>query len=174
MSEASQKQIEANQENDKKGGVKTDEGKAVSRYNALKHGLLSKEVLLDGEDETVLVEVGKKLRTELEPQTELELILVDRITANVWRLKRVMQMEREMMEKSREGMFNKENLSKLGATLTHHDIAHNDIYGKLIRYESNIERGIYKALHELQRLQATNSGEKIPAPVAIDIDVSKE
>ena len=85
MSETSQKQIEANRENGKLGGVKTDEGKSVSKYNAIKHGLLSEEVLLDGEDEKKLIEVGKKLRAELEPHTEMELILVDRITANVWR-----------------------------------------------------------------------------------------
>ena len=35
--ETSQKQIEANRENAKLGGVKTEEGKAVSRYNAIKH-----------------------------------------------------------------------------------------------------------------------------------------
>jgi len=173
MSETSQKQIEANQENGKKGGVKTDEGKAVSRYNAIKHGLLSEEVLLNGEDETKLIEVGKKLRTELEPHTELELILVDRITANVWRLKRVMQMEREMMEDSQKNMFG-DGVQKLGQTLTHHDIAHNDIYGKLIRYEGSIERGIYKALHELERIQAKRNGEKVPLPIALDIDVSGE
>ena len=40
-----EKQVKANRENAKKGGVKTPEGKAVVRYNALKHGLLSKEVL---------------------------------------------------------------------------------------------------------------------------------
>ena len=168
-----EKQIEANRENAKLGGVKTEEGKAVSRYNAIKHGLLSREVLLEGEDEGILIEMGKKLRTELEPMTELELVLVDRITANVWRLKRVMQMEREMMENSRKGTFG-DGLSKLGQTLTHYDIAHNDIYGKLIRYESSIERGIYKALHELQRLQATRAGEKLPAPVVVDVDISKE
>jgi hypothetical protein len=55
-----------------KGGPKTNEGKAVSRYNAIKHGLLSKEVLLDGEDEKALVDIGKKLRSELQPQSELE------------------------------------------------------------------------------------------------------
>jgi len=171
MNKISQKQLEANRENAKLGGVKTDEGKAVSKYNAIKHGLLSKEVLLEGEDEGTLIEMGKRLRAELEPQTELELVLVDRITANVWRLKRVMQMEREMMDNSRKNTFS-DSLQKLGQTLTHYDIAHNDIYGKLIRYESSIERGIYKALHELQRIQSARMGEKPPAPIAIDVDVS--
>ena len=55
MSEISQKQLEANRENAKLGGVKTEEGKAVSKYNAIKHGLLSEEVLLDGEDEKKLI-----------------------------------------------------------------------------------------------------------------------
>ena len=40
------------------------------------------------------------------------------------------------------------------------DFQYKDTYGKLIRYESSIERGIYKALHELQRLQAARMGEK--------------
>lgn len=175
MSELSQKQLEANQKNAKLGGVKTEEGKAVSKYNALKHGLLSKEVLLDGEDEKTFIEIGKKLRTELEPQTEFELVLVDRITANVWRLRRVMQIEREMMDDDRSDMgFSLSGGKKtLGAALSY-DFANNDTYGKLIRYESSIERGIYKALHELQRLQAARMGEKPPLPIAVDVDVTKE
>ncbi len=168
-----EKQSEANRENGKLGGVKTDEGKAISRFNAIKHGLLSKEVLLEGEDEQTLVEMGKNMRSELEPKTELELVLVDRVTANVWRLKRVMQMEREMMIKSQENNYGGKPYN-LGNTLTHHDIAHNDIYGKLIRYEASIERGIYKALHELQRLQATRTGEKPPLPIAIDVNSDRE
>src|SRR3989338_6297019 len=173
MSEISQKQLEANRENAKLGGVKTEEGKAVSKYNAIKHGLLSKEVLLEGEGEKTLVEMGKKLRAELEPQTELELVLVDRITANVWRLRRVMQIEREMMNNDR---FTTDYLGKtiektLGEALSY-DFANNDTYGKLIRYEASIEKGIYKALHELQRLQAARNGEKMLPPIAIDVDVS--
>jgi len=172
MSEVSQKQLEANRENAKLGGVKTEEGKAVSKYNALKHGLLSKEVLLEGEDEKTLIEIGKKLRTELEPQTELELVLVDRITANVWRLRRVMQIEREMMVDDREDSFG-DTAKTLGAALSY-DFANHDTYGKLIRYETSVERGIYKALHELQRIQAARAGEKPPAPIVIDVDISKD
>ena len=175
MSEISQKQLEANRENAKLGGVKTEEGKAISKYNALKHGLLSKEVLLKGEEEKILIEVGKKLRAELEPQTELELVLVDRITANVWRLKRVMQIEREMIDDDRSdtNFLLDGGKRTLGGAISY-DFANSDTYSKLIRYESNIERGIYKALHELQRIQAARAGEKPPAPIAIDVDVSND
>ena len=55
-----------------------------------------------------------------------------------------------------------------------YDFTNYDTYGKLIRYEAAIERGIYKALHELQRIQAARMGEKPPAPVAVDVDISKE
>lgn len=175
MSEITQKQLEANRQNAKLGGVKTKEGKAVSKYNALKHGLLSKEVLLDGEDEKMLVEVGKKLRAELDPQTELELVLVDRITANVWRLRRVMQIEREMIDDDRHttDFMDRPKEMTLGEAFSY-DFVNCDTYGKLIRYETSIERGIYRALHELQRIQAARMGEKPPAPVAVDVDVSKE
>jgi hypothetical protein len=174
MPNVSEKQIRANRQNAELGGVKSKEGKAISKYNALKHGLLSKEVLLDGEDEEALIEVGKRLRTELEPQTELELILVDRITANVWRLRRVMQIEREMMDDDRSdfGFSLSGSKKTLGAALSY-DFANKDTYGKLIRYESSIERGIYKALHELQRLQAVRVGGELSPPVAVDIDVVK-
>jgi len=37
----SEKQLKANKKNAQKGGVKTPEGKAIVKYNALKHGLLA-------------------------------------------------------------------------------------------------------------------------------------
>jgi hypothetical protein len=46
-------------------------------------------------------------------------------------------------------------------------------FSKLSRYETAIERGLYKALHELQRLQAARSTEGgISPPVALDVNVS--
>ncbi len=172
MDEPSVKQIAANQENAKKGGVKTDEGKAISRYNALKHGLLSREVLLKGEDEDFFIAMQKRLRTELSPTTEMEQILVDRIAANVWRLRRALQVEREMIQDDQEGnedfSFNR---GKTMGSFFSRDFANHDTYGKFIRYESSIERGIYRALHELQRLQAARTGDITPLPpIAIDVN----
>jgi hypothetical protein len=44
-------------------------------------------------------------------------------------------------------------------------------FSNLSRYETAIERGLYKALHELQRLQADRApAGSIPPPVAVDVD----
>src|SRR5215203_4351798 len=64
----SDRKAEANCRNSLKStGPKTPEGKAAVRLNALKHGLLSREVLLPGEDEEALRELGERLRAELQP-----------------------------------------------------------------------------------------------------------
>ena len=42
----------------------------------------------------------------------------------------------------------------------------------LARYEAAIERTLYHALHELQRLQAARTGERVPLPLAVDINIS--
>ena len=44
--------------------------------------------------------------------------------------------------------------------------------GVLSRYEVTLERSLYKALHELQRLQAARDGQAVPLPVVVDVDVS--
>ena len=46
-------------------------------------------------------------------------------------------------------------------------------FSKLSRYETAIERSLYKALHELQRLQAARTAAGgVPPPLAVDVDVS--
>ena len=52
------------------------------------------------------------------------------------------------------------------------DAAGADALSKLARYETNLERGLYRALHELQRLQAARAGQPVAPPVAVDVEVS--
>jgi hypothetical protein len=90
----SDKQAQANRRNALRStGPKTPEGKAAVRHNATKHGLLSQEVLLPGEDAAALEELGERLRAELQPVGELEGLLVDRIIAAYWRLRRLGRVE---------------------------------------------------------------------------------
>ncbi|MDB5297499.1 MAG: hypothetical protein JWO31_3482, partial [Phycisphaerales bacterium] len=40
---------------------------------------------------------------------------------------------------------------------------------KVQRYEAGLERSLYRALHELQRLQAARHGQVVPPPAAVDV-----
>ncbi|MFQ5872919.1 MAG: hypothetical protein ACE5JL_03845 [Dehalococcoidia bacterium] len=42
---------------------------------------------------------------------------------------------------------------------------------KVRRYEAHLSRQFYRALHELQRIQAARQGLHPPAPMALDINV---
>jgi hypothetical protein len=135
----------------KKGGPKTDEGKEISKMNALKHGLLSKEVLIDGEDEEELLLLTKRIRSEIKPETEIERLLTDRIVANIWRLKRAL------------GMEDGEVISTGGGLMYDSD--------RFFRYETMLEKSLYKALHELERVQAKRNGKDVPLPAVVDINL---
>jgi hypothetical protein len=181
MAEVTPKQLAANRQNALKStGPKTPEGKALVALNPIRHGLLSKEVLLAGEDETALVEMGKRLRHQLAPVGELELLLVDRIIASAWRLMRILRIEKEMMDhevadKEKDRRVYSTRKKQEPVTLwddLESDFKYRDSLFKFMRYETHIERGLYKALHELQRLQAVRSGERVPAPAVVDVDVS--
>jgi hypothetical protein len=180
MAEITQKQLSANRRNALKStGPRTPEGKALVALNPIKHGLLSKEVLLANEDETALVELGKRLRHQLAPLGELELLLVDRIIASMWRLRRILQIEKDMVNKKvsekASSLLSWNRKKKEGAPPVNLFEALEYKFGyfqSFQRYETHIERRLYKALHELQRLQAARSGEQVPAPVVVDVDIS--
>ena len=90
----SEKQAEANRRNARKStGPNTQEGKDAVRLNALKHGLLSQEVLLPGEDEAALRELSERVSSELRPVGELEDLLAEQIIAAFWRLRRLRRVE---------------------------------------------------------------------------------
>jgi hypothetical protein len=157
---SSQRQAEANRQNAKKStGPRTPGGKAVVSLNGIKHGLLSRESLVKGESEAELVAFGKRLRAQLVPVGELELLLVDRIISTAWRLRRLVAVETMLFNKEAalDHAFNNYGREKMGV---------------LSRYEVTLERSLYKALHELQRLQAARDGQVVPLPEAVDVEVS--
>jgi hypothetical protein len=300
----SQKQLEANKKNAQKGGVKTTEGKAIVKYNALKHGLLAKEVVVtvgegaeNPEEFDVLME---DLKAQLGPEGTMEEMLVEKVAVAYWRLRRAYRYEvglirqeldtatddfynetdyrdekinkpdeevEQEIEKHKEGIEywkkDKRNLSKMhkdGKSLEEiYDWEENweMLYDKvseivpdeeldddekwtkqlreflnnkanwsddriwqtlieicdekvrecmeeivshkkqkeknrlklqvirklgsipskneldrLLRYEGAIERQLYKAMNQLERLQRMRSGDNVPAPVEVDVNVN--
>jgi hypothetical protein len=92
------KKIEANRKNALQStGPKTAEGKQIVKFNALKHGLLSKEIIIgDGEgqeDEKAYQDLHFQLTNDLQPVGVLEEILVEKIAICYWRLKRAVRSE---------------------------------------------------------------------------------
>jgi hypothetical protein len=163
------RQQAANRQNAQKStGPKTPQGKAVVALNAMKHGLLSQHVHLPDEDEAALIELGKRLRAKLHPVGELEVLLVDHLVSAAWRLRRVLAIETNLFEAYRsEGVHPSKPVS-LGDVVRRD---HGDRLTRVLRYETTIERELYKALHELQRLQAARAGIPVPPPAAADVEV---
>lgn len=72
-----------------------------------------------------------------------------------------------------EELVERRRKPNLGKTL-HRDFKGANILDKFIRYESRIERSLYKAMHELQRLQAGRQTGPSAAPIAIDMNITAD
>lgn len=184
MSEVSIKQLEANSQNAKLGGVKTDEGKAVSKFNALKHGILQKS--LTDYEKDLYPSILEDLIKELSPASFLESMLVERIAMGYLRLFRVAKVEKEYMDSILHPRITESPMDELLKSYGENKVIKKgyipvvsvgnvtQLDRTILRYEVAIERSLYKALHELQRLQATRRGEKPALPIAVDVDISKD
>jgi hypothetical protein len=148
---------------------------------------------------------------------ELENLLVDRVAAAVWRLRRLGRVEagifawerfeelaeraereakryeeddtelliealnititdekkhEEALSRARQMRKGQEDVNAtLGRTFAR-DADGANAFSKLSRYETAIERQLYKALHELERRQAARNGVSVTPPQVVDVDVS--
>ena len=161
---ATEKQVQANRENAQRStGPTSPEGKERSARNSLKHGLLAQEMVLLGEAAKELTAFREGLLADLRPEGELEQFLADRVVAAAWRLRRAVRVEEEMVEGdwlSQNRSWAKDHylFPKRPAPTAEAAAAstwrHEQAFERLARYEAHIERGFYRALRELQRLQA--------------------
>ncbi len=162
MENITQQQLEANRKNAQLGGVKTEEGKEVSKMNAIKHGILSKNIILDDEDKECFENLQDEIYEALSPQGFLEKLLVDRIVSNYWRLKRIINIEKSLISLKKEpnhfdnrglGYDNPEEMVKHQNNI---NIIDSNQIDKLLRYEVSIEKSIYKAFNMLMTIQSKN------------------
>jgi hypothetical protein len=162
---ASERQIEANRRNAAGPHKMTEAGKQSIRANALRHGLAAKlHVVLAGEDEQFYNEILDGLREEYAPQTTQEELLVNQIAENYWRLIRARNMESGSFKlgikiKAEEYGFNRVEPDDLlrGANLATALSHHHEIFSRIARYETTAERSYYRAIRELQKIQALRS-----------------
>jgi hypothetical protein len=85
-----EKQIAASRANGAKShGPVTPEGKRKSARNSFRHGLLAKAVVFEGESREQFAALLKAFCDELQPQTPIEDLLVQKMAVNHWRQERI-------------------------------------------------------------------------------------
>jgi len=91
---ATLKQIQANRLNAKKStGPRSAEGKAKSRFNALKSGIDAQSAVIPDEDPAKFQELADEYYTRFQPENPKERDLLDTLITAVWQLRRLRRVE---------------------------------------------------------------------------------
>jgi hypothetical protein len=149
---ASLAQITANRLNAQKStGPRSEEGKGISRFNALKHAASAKSLVIPGEDDSTLAELAASYHEQFQPVGPEEAFLVEKIVAADWTQRRMHRLEAEVLntliarqDESEENPF--------GAAFVA-DCQGSNALQKIFRRREAAGREWYRALSELRRLQ---------------------
>jgi len=91
-------QIRANRANAQLStGPRSEAGRQITRFNALKHGLAAKELVIPGEDPAALDALRADLIAEHQPAGPTEALLVEELAVCWWRLQRARKEETSMV-----------------------------------------------------------------------------
>src|SRR5215470_8247418 len=87
-------QIEANRANALKStGPRSVEGKAASRFNALKHGMDAASIVIPGEDPEHYQRIADDYYRDFDPQSSVEEFHVDTLIRADWQRRRLQRTE---------------------------------------------------------------------------------
>jgi hypothetical protein len=136
--------IEANRANAQhSAGPRTEAGKAASKYNATRHGLSGKQIVVVGEDPTAFDALHKDLIEAYKPANAAESTLVEEIAQNFWRLQRARRIESETF-----------NIDGGGADPVIAFGCAGERMDQIRRYMTSIERAYHRAIAQLEKTQA--------------------
>jgi hypothetical protein len=188
---ATQNQIEANRRNAQRStGPRSPEGKAISRCNALKHGLLASDITLPGEDQQEVQLLFDTLYDDYQPQGPVEEFLLRQVASTQHRLERAARIEAGLLADAlhhvrnplhlRELVTGAKNQDQAGQEPPPHGFNHEigiafnrerDALTRLHRHESALRRAHERALQSLeariaQRLAAPPAPELQNQPIS--------
>ncbi|MBN2226543.1 MAG: hypothetical protein JW763_04190 [candidate division Zixibacteria bacterium] len=169
-----EKQIEANRLNALKStGPRTPEGKHVSSRNATKHGMYSRDIVIDSsplkENRRDYEDLIQSLLDELCPVGQLEEYLVVKIANCLWRSARIIRAETANLTKDLESVYDyqcqrgksagEENTKEPDATHArlmeygHLIIPRGETAADILRYEMRLDRQLTRTYDLLRQHQ---------------------
>lgn len=90
----SERKKDANRRNARQStGPTSAAGKAVSRLNAVRHGLLAHDAVLPDEDAAAFDTLRREVLADLAPRGPVETMLAERVVNAMWRLRRLERAE---------------------------------------------------------------------------------
>lgn len=102
---ATEAQVNANRANAQKStGPRTPEGKAVVSQNAVTHGFLARETVIQGEDPGEFEFYRDRMLGELAPAGDAEIEMAQRAVGLAWRLRRAQRLQTEAFDALYEKM----------------------------------------------------------------------
>ena len=157
-------------------GPRTADGKLASAQNALRHGLLSTQIVLPDEDIDEYTAFRKLMTAPLATDDPLQGHFADLFIANAWKLRRagrhIALVTTQRAREANAGLHKSRSDGESLALGLIKDATGADVLSKLNRYERAYERGMYRALHELQRLQTMGRGDNVPPPSELHVQIS--
>ena len=152
----------------KHGGPKTDRGKAIVRYNAVKHGITSESPVIPVvENEDDWLALRDSIFQSIQPQGGLEEALAERVAVLLWRLMRIVRYERESVANAQARVgkdlalaaaYSREKLpseptpeivQRIDRMLMDRLLPDDATLNKIMRYETRLHRHLLQTLHQL-------------------------
>jgi hypothetical protein len=157
----------------KSRGPITSEGKLASSRNATTHGMLSGTIVLKGESEERFNMLLADLHAELQPQTTVEITLVENMAVARWRQLRIWGIEKANMEYEMRAQSEARDAAEghpVEDTATRCALAFRSLSDdsrslELInRYEARYDRQYLRAHHRFLQLVDRRTPPPAPAP----------
>jgi hypothetical protein len=165
----SEKQQQANIQNAQLStGPITPEGKMVAAKNAVKHGIFARDLVInagDGrEDELEYQELLSELEKDLVPTGRMEILLVEKIAVNYWRMRRLVRYETgeirsrldDFRESALESYYSNSYYSRRRPDLEYFDYEDqisDDEYQEQTRRVSSMQNGNFDLAKERNALE---------------------
>jgi hypothetical protein len=146
-----QKQIAANRSNAQLStGPRTEQGKAISRMNALKTGIDAMNEAASGENPAVLGALSDEYDHEFQPIGLVERLLVDILIKDDWFLRRYRFLAADLVNHGAAVAYEDKRGADFGAGFANN----TESFHRLHRHIIDTERSFFTHLGELERRQA--------------------
>jgi len=123
-------------------GPRTEEGKARSSRNALKHGLTSRDLIVREDEQEDFNDLQQSLREDLGPEGALESFTFNQLVRAAWNMHRFQRLETDLMVNGLDPLLDDSAAKTLD---------------RLHRYHGQAERSYYRHLKELRVLQTNRA-----------------